>query len=216
MIFANQNSTVVVDYQKKSKPPRNALLSMADICVGFIGIFPVVFAAVGFILTILIASKKIRYIDLGQLIRFYRTLLILSLLKYINLEFGPMLREIMEIFSNIHWSPSAPESIFYLKSTQYFQTTKGKLTMYDLNLYLLDTIPWYISVYNILGILEDVISLMAPVIKHKEKQGSTARKLMKSLNYTRKLKYFIYRMIIFEYIMYIMHGYLHTAEFGEK
>ena len=189
---------------------------MADFIVGFIGIFPVVFAAVGFILTILIASKKIRYIDLGQLIRFYRTLLILSLLKYINLEVGPMLRELMEIFSNIHWSPPAPESIYNMNSTQYFQTTKGKLTMYDMNLYLLVTIPWYIVVYNILGILEDVISLMAPVIKHKEKQGSTARKLVKSLNFTRKLKYFIYQMIIFEYLMYIMHGFLHTAEFGEK
>jgi hypothetical protein len=90
--------------------------------------------------------------------------------------------------------------------------TKGKLTYYGLNLYVLCSMPYYTLIYAFLGIVEDIIFVI-PAFKSNAK-GSVSM-IRRVGNFLLSLKLFLSRVILLEFTLYLTHGFLHTNGFSQ-
>jgi hypothetical protein len=91
--------------------------------------------------------------------------------------------------------------------------TKGKLTYYGLNLYVLCSMPYYTIIYAFLGLVEDIIFVI-PAFKSNAK-GSESM-IRRVGNFVLSLKLFLSRVILLEFTLYLTHGFLHTNRFGQN
>lgn len=90
--------------------------------------------------------------------------------------------------------------------------TRGKLTYYDLNLYILSSMPYYTIIYAILGIVEDIIFVIPAFKSNAPGSESMIRRVG---NFVLSLKLFLARVILLEFSWFLAHGFLHTKSFSE-